>query len=301
MAAGGGINPDMSRMADFVRRTPVARALLAGPLSVRRRWLDHQRQPVETALRRLGSLAMSDVRLRVDEFEGEFTLGANSHLLRRLLADGCYEPELVALFLRHLQPDRDVIDVGANVGFFTVLAGKHLSSGRVLAAEPAASAFKRLQENVAANGVEDRVILFNGVVSDAERLVSVHVVPGLEEYSSVGEVAHPSAAGAATHVEQVGAKSLDQLVREHGLRPALVKIDVEGGEGPVFAGAEETLREHRPVIVSEFSLSLLRHNGTDPDAILALLRRCDYDVRDPRDARLTPGSADFRDIIAIPR
>ena len=40
---------------------------------------------------------------------------------------------------------------------------------------------------------------------------------------------------------------------------------------------------------------------TDPDAILALLRRCDYDVRDPRDARLTPGSADFRDIIAIPR
>jgi FkbM family methyltransferase len=291
----------MTMMADFVRRTPVARALLAGPISVRRRWLDHQRRPAETALRRLGDLATSDVRLRVEEFEGEFTLGPSSHLLRRLLADGFYEPELVKLFLKHLQPDRDVIDVGANVGFFTVLAGKHLSTGRALAAEPASAAFKRLQENVAANGVEDRVILFNGVVSDAERLATVHVVPGLEEYSSVGDVAHPSVRGASTEVEQVGAKSIDQLVRDHGLRPALVKIDVEGGEGPVFAGAEATLREHRPVIISEFSPSLLRHNGTDPEAILALLRRCDYEVRDPRDARLRPGSADFRDIIAVPR
>jgi FkbM family methyltransferase len=295
------VNQDVSRMGDFVRRTPVARALLAGPRSVRRMWMDHQRRPMQQALHRLETLVTSDLRLRIDEFEGEFVLGPRSHLLHRLLASGYYEPELVALFRKHLRPDRDVIDVGANVGFFTVLAGKHLTSGRVLAAEPTSSAFKRLQENVGANRVADRVILFNGAVSDAERLATMHVVPGREEYSSVGEVAHPSVAGEATSAEQVGAKSIDQLVREHGLKPALMKIDVEGGEGPVFAGAEETLRDHRPVVISEFSPSLLRHNGTDPEAILSLLRRCDYEVRDLRDARLTPGTADFRDIIAIPR
>ena len=75
------------------------------------------------------------MRLRVDEFEGEFLLGPKSHLLHRVLAFGAYEPELAQLFVSHIDPDRDVIDVGANVGFFTNLAARKLETGRVLAIE----------------------------------------------------------------------------------------------------------------------------------------------------------------------
>lgn len=288
-------------IADFIRRTPAVRAALKGPIALRRTWIDYRQRSMRAMLGRMESLVTSDVRVRIDEFEGEFLLGPQSHLLHRMIAFGHYEPELVKLFLDHLDPDRDVIDVGANVGMFTVLAGKHLRQGRVLAAEPTSAAFRRLRENAASNGVEAKVIFYQGLVSDKAATSTLNIVPGREEYSSVGAIVHPAVAGQKTRSEEIVAKPLDQLVAENDLKPALIKIDVEGAEGRVFAGAEETLRTHRPVVISEFSRSLLKQAGSSPEAILAMLEKCNYEVRDPRDNRLKPGSADYRDIIAIPR
>ena len=246
-------------------------------------------------------MASDDIKLRVDEFSGVFSLGPRSHLLRRLLAEGRYEPELAALFTSKLIPDRDVLDIGANIGFFTVLAAKGLTTGRVLAAEPSSAAFSRLSGNVVGNGVSHRVILYNGLVAHENSTSTFNVVPGREEYSSMGEVAHPSVAGDQINVEILPTKTLDALVAEHGLRPALIKVDVEGAEGMVFSGAEKTLREHRPIVLSEFSRLLLGKNGSSPEEVVAMFDRYGYDVRHPFDPMAKAGQVDFDEIIAVPR
>src|SRR3546814_15346114 len=81
-------------------------------------------------------------------FCSSFAMSPKSHLFGRLFINGEYEPELAKLFLKYLDPSRDVIDIVANIGFFSVLAGRRLSTGRVLSVEPTAAAFARLSRNV---------------------------------------------------------------------------------------------------------------------------------------------------------
>ncbi len=237
--------------------------------------------------------------MRADEYQGEFAFPPRSHLLRRILVTGAYEPELAKLFASLIEPNRDVIDVGANIGLFTVLAGKVLTTGRVLSAEPTAGAFSRLTANVARNGVADRVVLYNGLVAQSDSTAMLNVVEGREEYSSMAGIVHPSAAGEFAEPISFKTRTIDSLVAEHKLSPALIKVDVEGAEGMVFEGAENTLREHRPVVLSEFSRPLLRMNGSSPEDIVSLLQRCGYEVRNPfRSGR--PGAIDYDEIIATP-
>src|SRR3546814_2548836 len=93
---------------------------------------------------------------------------------------------------KYLDPSRDVIDIGANIGFFSVLAGRRLSTGRVLSVEPTDAAFARLSRNVQLHGVSDRAILHQGLISDTQGTKPFPFIPGLEEYSSLGSL-HPAA------------------------------------------------------------------------------------------------------------
>lgn len=287
-------------LAQLIRRTPLVRKVLAGPLAVRRSIIRRQHHRVNEVMLRLETLVTADVQIHVAEFDGDFVIGPRSHLLHRLLVDGIYEPDLVQLFLSHLKKDRDVIDVGANIGFYSVLAAKHLTTGRVLAAEPTSKAFQRLTHNMTINQADSKAILFNGLVSDRDGHSSVNIVPGREEYSSIGEIIHPSVFGQETQKEKIETRTLDSLVREHGLKPALIKVDVEGGEGFVFSGAEETLKAHRPVVISELSPLLLKQNGTSSEAIIAMFRRLDYAVYDPHDPKAKLENSMSGDLLALP-
>ena len=288
-------------LKQLIRRSPGLRRALALPLAARRSLLSRRNQPLLDFLQRFETQVIDDVHVRVDEFEGDFVFGPRSHLLHRWLLFGKYEPELAGLFRSLITPGRDVIDVGANIGFFSVLGARHVGSGRVLAAEPTSSAFRRLAHNVAANGVADRVILYQGLVSAAESTTDINIVEGREEYSSIGVMEHPAIAGQPLTSERVQARPLDALVHDHGLHPSVMKVDVEGAEMMVFQGAQEVFRKHRPTVISELTPSLLERNGTSPAEIVAMFDRLNYDVKDPFDPRIRPGDVEFGDILAVPR
>src|SRR3546814_18770116 len=80
------------------------------------------------------------------------------------------------------------------------------------------------------NGVSDRVILYNGLIAQSDGMAMLNVVKGREEYSSMAGIVHPSAVGEVTESINVKTRTIDSLVAEHGLRPALLKVDVEGAE-----------------------------------------------------------------------
>ena len=125
-------------------------------------------------------------------------------------------------------------------------------------------------------------------------------IAGREEFSSAGEMAHPSIAGQHFTIERVEARTLDQLVAEHGLAPGIVKVDVEGFEHHVFEGARDTLARHRPVVVSELSDYLLRKNGSSARAIVQQFESRGYRVFDPLHLGETPGSREFGDMVCLP-
>jgi FkbM family methyltransferase len=135
-------------------------------------------------------------------------------------------------FVLHLLGDGDLfVDVGANIGSYTILASV-VCGANVVAVEPVACTFERLRDNVRLNRVEERVELRNvGVGSAPGELLFTTA-----EFDSTNHVVEDASSGP---VERVQAVTLDGLMHERS--PVLLKIDVEGHEDAVIEGAVHTL------------------------------------------------------------
>lgn len=290
-----------SLMKRLYRNSNLAYRMLRPFISVRRMLLDRQQKSSIAVIERLKTLALEDICVSVKEFEGKFTLSPKSHLLHRILLEGNYEPDLVRITLHHLNVTRDAIDIGANIGFFSVLFGKHLTNGRVLSVEPSALARERLLKNLKNNGISpERYIIFNGLIGSKDEAGHLNVIEGMEEYSSAAKVMHPAVTGNKSHIEEVPQASLDTLVRQHSLNPGFIKIDVEGFEMEALKGAEWTLMTYRPVILMELSDPLLRLNGTCSRDIVTFLSRLGYTTTDPLFPGLKAGVRSYGDLLALP-
>ena len=137
--------------------------------------------------------------------------------------------------LLNLLSDVDLfIDVCANVGFYTLLAGAQ-SNLNIISFEPNASTFQRLAKGVALNGLAQRVILLNSALGSTPGRQILHaraIGTGGESLLHV-EDERPSES------QQVEVRTLDQIFEQYALavKNALIKIDVEGFEHAVLAGA----------------------------------------------------------------
>ena len=294
------MNSLFTRMSALARR-PVLRRLLWPAILLRRQLQGRHGPEVNEIFGRMAEMLMEDPLLAVPEFEGTFAVSAKGHLFRRIIESGEYEPVLTRRCLELLDPQRDVIDVGANIGFHTVLFAKHLDRRRLLAIEPTRNALRRLRRNLELNGVDSVVTIFQGVASRAPGWREIKTVEGLEEYSSLGAMDHPSIAGTPFVTERVEARTLDQLVLEHTLDCGFVKVDVEGAERDVFEGGRQLFASQRPVVVSELSDPLLRKNGSSALEVVEFFERLDYVVTDPLGPGKVAGVREFGDIICVPK
>jgi FkbM family methyltransferase len=279
----------------------VWRALRYPAVAAHRLWRKWRYGPRIQVIENLRRLLAEDPVLCVAGYPGRFVVGRESDIFRRILVAGDYEPELVEVCRRHVDPRRDAIDVGANIGLYSILLADLLLSGRVLAIEPTANALQRLRRNIALNGREASVAVFPGAAAATDTTVAISTVPGREEYSTAGLLGHPSISGASFETYQVAARTIDNLVAEHALKPGFVKIDVEGMEHTVLAGMHATMEAYKPVILAELSDPLLRNNGSSAAEVLAEIRRHGYLISDPIHADREPGSHPYGDILCVPR
>lgn len=297
--------PGSSEFGATLRRTlikyPVLRTALAAPLAVRHALMRRNLDKLDLVTERLQSLLAEDVVLNVPEFHGVFRCSPKSHLFTRLLQLGYYEPDLAEIFLSYVREDRDVIDVGANIGFYTVAAARKVKTGRVLAIEPTAGAYKRLISNIDRNGVRDRVEVFQGLASDNIGSADMHSIPGMEEYSSIAPLVHSSITDQSFEKTSSPVSTIDELVKTHNLNPSIIKVDVEGAEGLVFGGARETLTKIRPVVLSELAPELLHAFGATSEAIIKMFEDLDYVVTDPLEPAIPAGQRQPGDLLCIPR
>ena len=291
----------IQEMGKFSRRHPALRLGLWPAIWLKRGWSKQMNRRVERTFDRLAELLAEDPVLRVAEFDGTFAVSPHGALFRRIAECGAWEPTLTRICVELLDSRRDAVDIGANVGFFTVLFAKRLAERRVLAIEPTRNALARLRRNIALNAVQSNTIVFEGAASNRSDWLEIKTIAGFEEYSSLGAMDHPSIAGASFVTERVEARTLDQLVREHKLDCGFVKVDVEGVEHTVFEGGRQTLAMQRPVVLSELSDYLLRKNGSSSLEIVQMFEALDYVVVDPQNVGDRPGRSQFGDILCLPR
>ena len=256
-----------------------------------------QRQ-IESSIK---NLRASGVVIPLEPFHGSFELPLSNNMTRRLLGGG-YEVTQQLLLKAILKPNDHVVDVGANLGLFSVLAGSLVGPfGKVLAVEPVPNMLNHLHGNLRRNNLKN-VIVFEGVASDKREKCHIHTVEGGEEYSSLYSIAHPNRPRGKEIKIEIEGVPIDDLVAIHQLSPSVLKVDTEGAEGLVFSGATAILRDDRPLILSELDDRLLKGFGWTSAKVVCLLINAGYAVFDQNTWQvLTTNTQNFvGDIIGIP-
>lgn len=175
-------------------------------------------------------------------------------------------------------PGTLAIDVGANIGFFSVQFARWVGpSGRVIAVEPEELNMRSLRRRVAqgpAGGVVDCV---QAVAADRAGEMRLALTPG-----------HPGDHHLAQDGEPVPAVTLDALAAGDSRSVSLVKIDVQGAEMMVIAGARSLITTHRPAIYLEVDGPALERLGSSPRELIQTVM--DFGYRPRRLARSGPGA-----------
>jgi FkbM family methyltransferase len=188
---------------------------------------------------------VGDVELLADAADAAVTPGLRS---------GEYEPHLTAVFERYCRPGMTVVDVGANLGYYSMLASRLVgASGRVVALEPNSENCRLLLSSLRMGGVTNVQLI--PVAADAEAgwaYYSTHVGSngGLIEDQDL--LKHPGTV--------VPTFRLDDIVEGP---VGFLKMDVEGAEGRVVKGATRLIGRDRPIITTELKDEMLRRvSGT---------------------------------------
>lgn len=171
---------------------------------------------------------------------------------------------------RYVKPGEVVIDIGANVGFFTTRFARWVSGGGfVIAVEPEATNFRQLLRNLDRSGTAAVVRTVQGVAAEHPGTLKLAINP-----------IHPGDHRIASEGVDVPAFTIDDLVRkEPSARVCLMKIDVQGAEERVLRGARETIRRDHPAILVEMDDDELRKMGSSAERVVTWLMGFGYVIQ----------------------
>jgi FkbM family methyltransferase len=164
---------------------------------------------------------------------------------------GTYEAELQAATSNLVDPGDIVYDIGANIGFMTLLFAKRSGpKGHVYAFEALPTNIDRLLHNVKINGYQDRVTVIQAAVLDQSGEAELLIGPS----TGMGKVIGSAGRSSVEYQESIRVEglSIDDFVGNSGIPlPNIIKIDIEGGEVLALPGMINLLREQHPVLVIE--------------------------------------------------
>ncbi|HEY6204401.1 MAG TPA: FkbM family methyltransferase [Candidatus Limnocylindria bacterium] len=184
-----------------------------------------------------------------------------------------YEPNVTAVFLERLRPGMHVLDIGANIGWYTMLSASLVgSSGSVTAIEPNPDSAKLLEASRRANAF-DNVTVLQVAAGREPGLLVLH-----GSYGDAMTLATPDDAAALTSATTVPSFKVDDLI-PRDMKIDLVKIDVQGAEYNALLGASELIKRCHPTIVSEFSPNMMPGiSGVDGREYLRFLLGFGYKI-----------------------
>jgi FkbM family methyltransferase len=187
------------------------------------------------------------------------------------LAMDAYEPETVRLFTGLIQPGMTVLDVGAHIGYFTLLAARGVGEmGRVYSFEPLPANNTLLRRNVTENSFSARVTIIDQAVTDRPDQLLLH-----DSGHDAGTATLFSQGGTTFNVRTT---SLDAWAAEQGWpRVDFIKMDIEGAEVAALNGMHELKRRNpRLELICEFNPTTLGYAALEPAALPQALLSCGF-------------------------
>lgn len=214
----------------------------------------------------------------------------DQYISRRILAEGIWEPYETSLVMASLPAGGVFVDVGANIGYFSVLAASQVGdSGRVVAFEPDPDNFSLLRANIALNGFEHLVVPEQAALADADREGQL--------YLSDDNLGDHQIYATGDDRSGISIRLLDgsRYLRRQLAAIDLIKIDTQGSESLVIAGLLPLLRElpETPRLLVELTPRSLREAGSSGRELIQLLTTLNqaFWIVDHVEHRLVPSSA----------
>jgi FkbM family methyltransferase len=199
-----------------------------------------------------------------------------SGIANALVTLGVWERIETASFTSLLKPGMTVLDIGANIGYYALIAARLVGpTGRVYAFEPDPRNCDLIKKSSQANGYTN-LVCFQAAVSKVTGRAGLYLDSESWAHSmSAGNITHP--AGSL----EVDTVRLDDLFARGllGETVDLMKIDVQGAEALVCEGAAGLLRRARPTLLMELEPKSLRNMGADPRRWLNSLHEYGYAIR----------------------
>ena len=213
-------------------------------------------------------------RIELATPEGRFWVDPASYQGQELLRHGIYEPQLLATVKALLAPGGTFVDLGANEGYFSVVAAARVGpNGRVVAIEPQRRLEPVLRRNFALNNCT-QVTLAPVAVSDHAGTAELHLTPSMNNSASglQAPTRYP------LFRQPVVLATLAQVFAKAGIeRCDLLKIDIEGWEYEAVLGSRELFTARRVrALALEVHPHLLSRRGFEASAITDFLAGCGY-------------------------
>lgn len=208
--------------------------------------LDRQLSPTSFSVRfrrdDVRYVTFDDVTLAVD--------AADASVSQPILSAGAWEPHLTTVFRRFVKPGHHVVDVGANIGYFTMLSARLCGpSGHVTAIEPNSENCRLILASVARNELTNVELI--PVALDQHRSWA-HFGTNVGSNGSLRQSSVDDIIDGAGQIVPVF--PLDELIT----RPVdFIKLDVEGAEHRAALGATTIIERDRPIVTSEFSIEMI--------------------------------------------
>lgn len=210
---------------------------------------------------------------------------------------GDYEIPVQELLAEYLKPQDVFYDIGANVGFFTILAAKLVGKkGKVYSFEPEAENAAILKHNIELNNLT-QVVAIEKAVSKITGVTKLW----LTEYSGGHSIAPVGEKFDPEKYITINTVSIDELLQQQTIEPpTLVKIDVEGAEIDVLEGMSQTIDQWHPMIIYEVDDQRPEGLSNKREAIDHFLLSHGYEIK-PLEASYLDGSWNVEHAIAIPK
>jgi FkbM family methyltransferase len=201
----------------------------------------------------------------------------SNDISKQLYIAGCFEPNEFAFLDKVLAPGMTFIDAGANDGLFTLFAAQRVGpTGQVWAFEPSEREFLRLRRNLQLNQLNN-VRSFKLALAQRQGEAEIKIAD--DEHSGQNTLGDFAYQIELARCERVPTSRLDDLVHQECLpRVDIIKLDVEGSELSVLAGASGVLRKLRPLLLLEINENALQFQGTSGATLVEFLRSNDYEI-----------------------
>ena len=200
-------------------------------------------------------------------------LNPTEHIQQQLFWYGYYEKELSDLLKKMLRTNDVFIDIGANIGYFSLLSAKILPSIKVFSFEPVKVLFQKMNENFSLNDSKN-IVAINAAVGEMNEQREIY----LSAPDNLGMSSFQQPENYSGKKEKVEVIAFDDWFKTSGLKKiSLIKLDIEGSEVAALKGMRVVLEEQKPALIVEINPETLSQFDLKPLDIYNYLNQLNFD------------------------